>query len=97
MGTAFSMMKSIFTLSKPALSTSFIFNNFTRTDFAFLILSIIVLIAVSLLQRKRNLRETLSKQNIVFRWSIYCTAALSVIFLGVLASNDPSQFIYFQF
>ncbi len=95
--TAFSMMKSIFTLNKPALPASFIFNNFTRTDFAFLILSIIVLIAVSLLQRKRNLRETLSKQNIVFRWSIYCTAALSVIFLGVLASNDPSQFIYFQF
>jgi alginate O-acetyltransferase complex protein AlgI len=97
LGIAFAMMKSIFTMSRPASSASFIFNNFTRTDIAFLIVSIIVLIIVSLLQRKRNLRETLSKQNTVFRWSVYCTAALSIIFLGVLASNDPSQFIYFQF
>jgi alginate O-acetyltransferase complex protein AlgI len=97
LGIAFSMLQSIFTLKNPHLYSSFISNDFTRTDIGILLLSTLILAIVSLLQRKQSLRESLSKQNLVLRWGVYCAAALSVLFLGVLASSDPTQFIYFQF
>lgn len=97
LSVAFSMIKSIFLMSKPAVYTSLLDGNFTKTDLLFFVLTTGILFSVSWIQRKQKLRETLSEQNIVLRWAVYSTAVLSVIFLGVLASNDPTQFIYFQF
>jgi len=97
LNVAFSMIKSIFLMSRPQVYTSLLNGDFTKTDLVFLILTVGILLIVSLLQRKKGLRKTLSQQNVALRWAVYCTAVLSVIFLGVLASNDPSQFIYFQF
>ncbi len=97
LNVAFSMMKSMLFMSKPAVYTSLLNGDFTKTDAVFLVLTTGILFAVSWMQRKKKLRETLSNKNVVLRWAVYCAATLSVIFLGVLASNDPSQFIYFQF
>lgn len=97
LGVAFSMMKSIFTFKNLPFHSSFISNNFTRTDIGILILCILVLAIISLLQRKRSLREALARQNTVLRWSVYCAGVLSILFFGILASSDPTQFIYFQF
>lgn len=97
MKVAISMIKSILFMTKPAGYTSLLDGNFTKTDFVFLLLTTIILFAVSWAQRKKKLRQTISEQNVALRWAVYCTAVLSVIFLGVLASNDPTQFIYFQF
>jgi hypothetical protein len=91
------MIKSIFLMSKPQTYTSLTNGNFTRTDFAFFLVTTGILLAVSLIQRKTKLRESLAQQNTALRWAVYCAATLSVIFLGVLTSSDPSQFIYFQF
>ncbi|MCY1714051.1 MBOAT family O-acyltransferase [Caproiciproducens galactitolivorans] len=95
--TAFGVMRSIFLMSRPAVGTSLLNGDFTKTDLLFFVLSTGILLAVSLLQRKMNLRETLAQKSTAVRWAVYCTAALSVVFLGVLSSNDPTQFIYFQF
>lgn len=97
MTVALSMLRSIFLMQSPAVHNSLLNGNFTRTDLLFLILSTGVLLAVSFLQRKHHLREELSSKNTTVRWAVYSTAALSVIFLGVFLSSDPTQFIYFQF
>lgn len=97
MGQALNLMKLIFTNYRPAASTSFFTGDFSKTDFAVLIVSTGVLLAVSLLQRKGSLRASLAEKPVLVRWTVYCTAVLSLVFLGVLAANDPAQFIYFQF
>ncbi|HEX2985687.1 MAG TPA: MBOAT family O-acyltransferase [Caproiciproducens sp.] len=94
---AFGVMQSIFLFRKPTAYTPLLNGNFTKTDLLFFVLSTAVLFAISFLQRKVSLRQSLARKNTAVRWAIYCTAALSVIFLGVLSSNDPAQFIYFQF
>lgn len=94
---AFGILKSIATFYRPAEYTALYSGSFSRTDIAFLAVSTGVLLAVSLMQRKYCLRETLAKKNSFLRWGVYVTAVMSVIFLGVLYSNDPAQFIYFQF
>ncbi len=97
MGQASGMIKSIFTLYRPAVSATFFTGDFSKFDLVVLALSTGVLFTVSLLQRKGHLREALAKKPVLLRWSVYCTALLSLIFFGVLAVNDPTQFIYFQF
>lgn len=94
---AFGMLKSIATFYRPAVHSALYAGDFSRSDMAFLVASTGVLLAVSLLQRKWHLRETLAQKKPLLRWSVYVAAVMSVIFLGVLYSNDPAQFIYFQF
>lgn len=97
LGKALDLMKSIFTLYRPAVPASFFTGDFSKSDFVILVLSTGVLLSVSLLQRRRNLRVSLSAKPALLRWSLYCSAVLSLIFFGVLAATDPTEFIYFQF
>ena len=55
--------------------------------------------AVSFMQERGiKIRETLAKQNLVFRWIIYWIAIFGILTFGVYGSGyDASQFIYFQF
>lgn len=97
LGKALNMMKLIFTFYRPAAPASFFTGDFSKFDCVILILSTGILFAVSLLQRRHSLRLSLAKRPVLLRWSVYCSAVLSLIFFGILAASDPTQFIYFQF
>lgn len=67
-------------------------------DFLIAIVGIILVIIVDLMQRKISLRSQLSKQNIMFRWTIYLVAALVVLVFGMYGPGySMQQFIYSQF
>lgn len=55
-----------------------------------------VLLVVSLLQERGiKLRETIARQNIVFRWTLYLLAIVAVVIFGVYGySVEPVDFFY---
>lgn len=65
-------------------------------DFAILGISLIVLLVVSVMQEyKINIREELSKQNLLFKWMIYYVLIFSVIIFGIYGAGYSAQsFIY---
>ena len=65
-------------------------------DLWVLFLSCLVLLSVSLMQESGiKMRETLAKQNLLFRWFIYLCAMFSLILFGVYGLNyDAADFIY---
>ncbi len=64
-------------------------------DFRILIISIIVLFIVDSLSRTGSVREKLSKQNIIFRWTILYLLIFGIIVFGCYGSGyDPVAFIY---
>ncbi len=70
----------------------------TTENINFAILSVAVLWIVDILQEKMPLRETLAKQNIIFRWVIIFVALLSIVIFGIYGPGyDASSFIYEQF
>ena len=58
-----------------------------------------VWLTISIMQEcGMNVREKLSEQNLVFRWSIYIIALVTVLIFGVYGSGyDASSFIYRTF
>ncbi|MBE5865963.1 MAG: MBOAT family protein [Lachnospiraceae bacterium] len=62
------------------------------------IVAVCVLLVVDIMQEKISIRETLAKQNIVFRWVIIFAGIFSVIIFGIYGPGyDLSSFIYEQF
>ena len=72
---------------------------FTGADFIVLIIGMIIMFVVSLLQEKGyNIRETISKQNIPFRWCLYYMIIFAIILFGIYGPGyNVSDFIYGQF
>lgn len=69
-----------------------------QLNFFMAMMSLGIVLAANLLQRKINLRNELSKQNAVFRWSLYLAAVLVIIIFGIYGqSYNPKQFIYSRF
>lgn len=68
--------------------------NVKTLEFIIACLLLLSMEIVHLIQRKYKIRDLISKNNIVVRWSIYYLLILAIIFLGVFNKND---FIYFQF
>lgn len=69
-----------------------------RREFLVVLISIIVVVIVDLLQRKMNIFEVLSEQNLVFRWGIYISAIVTILIFGSYGpAYSAQQFIYFQF
>ena len=64
-----------------------------------LFVAMIVLLTVSILQEKGiRLRETIERQNLVFRWMLYIVAIFAIILLGIYGEEyDASAFIYAGF
>ncbi len=59
---------------------------------------VLILFFVDVLQENMHIRETLSKQNIIFRWIIIFAGLFAVIIFGVYGPEyDASSFIYEQF
>ncbi len=69
-----------------------------QKDFRLMIYCIVILFVVDLLKSKMKIREKISKQNIVFRWSLYFVGIFAVLIFGIYGPGyDASQFIYFQY
>lgn len=61
-------------------------------------LSVLVLLVVDILQEKIHIRETLAKQNTLFRWAIILAGIFSVLIFGIYGPGyDAASFIYEQF
>ena len=72
---------------------------FAGADFVVLIIGMVIMFVVSLLQEKGyNIRKTISKQNIPFRWCLYYMIIFAIILFGIYGPGyNVSDFIYGQF
>lgn len=67
-------------------------------DFFIAILGIVIVLVVNAAQSFKSLPLELSKQNVIFRWSVYLTAVVSILIFGMYGTAfDVQKFIYFQF
>lgn len=67
-------------------------------SFMALILCIVLMMVIEHFQEKGNIREMLSQQHIIVRWSIYLGAIALVTVLGVYGPGySATQFLYGQF
>ena len=67
-------------------------------DLAVLLISLIILFIMQFLARRRDVREKLLEQNIVFRWGVLYILIFSIIIFGCYgAGYDATAFIYRQF
>ena len=98
---AFRIMGSVFRDVDP-----FIFTNgrifelgLDQHEMFVLFLAVQVLFLVSLLkERGFRLRESLEKQNLVFRWLVYFAAIFTIILAGAYGTNyNPADFVYANF
>lgn len=70
----------------------------TEDQFNVTIIFIIVLFIADMLQEKMHLRERLSQQNLIFRWSIVLIGIFIILIFGMYGPGyDASSFIYEQF
>lgn len=70
----------------------------TVDDVTIMVIAVCVLWIVDLLQEKFPIRQTLSKQNIIFRWVIILAGLFAIIIFGIYGPGyDASSFIYEQF
>lgn len=72
---------------------------FDVQDFFIVIIGVIIMFVVGLLQEKGyKLRETIQKQNLLFRWILYYGVILTLIVFSIYGPGyNPSSFIYGQF
>ena len=69
-----------------------------RQNFILVIFAILVLLVADILEEKIPLRETLAKQNIVFRYLVILLGIFAVIIFGIYGPQyNASEFIYEQF
>ena len=67
-------------------------------DFWVLVVALVVMLIVSLLQKRMCIREKLAQQNLWFRWLLYFGAVFAVLILGIYGSGYSNEtFIYMQF
>lgn len=95
-GGFFSTFVSIVTMDTMNLVGIFNFNNLglSKTDLIIAFISILFMEFIHLLQLTKSIRLRLSTKPIWIRWSVYYTAIVIILILGVF---DNNQFIYFQF
>jgi len=103
LGEAFKMIKTMFTSVDLEFLSGIDERIFTygmdKFDFNVLFVSIIILLVVGILQESGvKIRESISKQNLVFRWGIIFVLLAIVIIFGVYGPEfDSSAFIYGRF
>lgn len=94
------MIGSMFTKFniKEVLSGGLLQLGLSAADFTLLFAGLVILIAVSLRQRKESIRESLYKKNIVVQYFLVCALFLAILIFGIYGIGyDKSQFIYNQF
>ena len=68
-----------------------------KNEFLLLVLSIISLVLIERIHKRRSLFKILNKQSMLFRWCFYVVLVFIIIVTGVYGDNNISEFIYFQF
>lgn len=70
-----------------------------RINFQLMLLTVILLLVVDLVQERGiQIRETIARQNIVFRWAVYYLAFFSIVIFGIYGPGyNASSFIYQNF
>ncbi len=91
------LKKCVFNLNSSLLTEGRSLNlglNFNNIAIAFV--SLLILLVISILQENGvKIRETLNKQNFIFRWIIYIAALLFIIIFGIYGpGSQASDFIY---
>ena len=103
LGDAFRMIKRMFTNVDLDF---FLGNNGQLYDFgvnqkemSVVIFTILIMLVVGILrERGMKIRETIAKQGIIFRWTLYLLALAFVLIFGIYGpAYDASAFIYGQF
>lgn len=101
LGVAFQMLKSIPTFGGiDTISTGEIFKlGFTEADAVVLTICVAIFGVVSILQERGvKIRETLAKQNLVFRWGLIYLMFFAILIFGIYGVGyNPESFIYGQF
>ena len=71
----------------------------TSGDWKVLIIATLVFVTVSVLQEHgKKIRETLNKQNIIFKWVVLIALIVSIIVFGIYGEGyNVQSFIYGQF
>lgn len=66
-----------------------------RIDFWIMIFGLLLLFVVSKYQQKGSVRETIAKQNLVFRWMLWIGLLMAVLLFGMYGEGyNPADFIY---
>lgn len=100
---AFKMLKALFTSADPGFLIGAGGDIFTfgvnRANMLVLVLAIAVLMIVDILQESgMKMRESISKQNFVFRWVLYLVMITVIVMFGIYGpAYDASAFIYGRF
>lgn len=95
LNNAIYIINSLFTFSPEILFNGQLYQmGLDRPDFQLAIFLMLFLIAIQCFQTRINIRSFLSKQHLLFRWSIYYIVILSIAALGIFEVNE---FLYFQF
>lgn len=69
-----------------------------RPDMLVLAVSLVLLLAVSLIQERQSLRELISRQRLPLRWALYLLCLFGVLIFGIYGPGyDSAQFIYMNF
>lgn len=93
------MIKKVITSTNPgALMQTGLSIGLDNANLFVAFVGIIAVIVIDALQEKMKLRETLSRQNLVFRWTLVLIGLFAVIILGIYGPEySASSFIYEQF
>lgn len=69
-----------------------------KSNFMVAIISMLVLLIVDVMQEKMSVRETIAKQNTLFRWLLVYAAVAVILIFGIYGPGyDASAFIYEKF
>lgn len=96
-GTAVSMLKSMLVFNPSVILDGDIFQlGLSLWDFVLVFFLCVVWFVISLMQENGcKIRESLARQNILFRWSIYLAAIVAIFIFGIYGPGyDASAFIY---
>ncbi|MBU3179554.1 MBOAT family protein, partial [Clostridium estertheticum] len=99
LSTAITIIKNIFYFNPWVLINGSIFElGLDSKDFFIALVGIILVLTVDILGRTKNLRTSLAKQNIMFRWATYVGATIVILIFGLYGPGySMQQFIYSQF
>lgn len=98
--TAFRAFFSMFTDFHISALTGeeFLYFELTAADYVILLVGVIIMLAVSLMQRKGSVRARLEEKPAAVRYPVYACIIVAVILFGAYSIGyDASQFIYNQF
>jgi D-alanyl-lipoteichoic acid acyltransferase DltB (MBOAT superfamily) len=98
--TALSIIQRLFAAFNPYIffDDSLYTLGLAQREFHIAVVSIVILLCFDYFNRRHNVFEKLSQQNIIFRWIVYYTAVMSLLIFGIYGTDYvQTQFIYFQF